>query len=240
MIQPSLVKCGSEEEHTHLRLPYHYFLYEQSATRSLGAEISTGKLRTQDTSIRNMLVTGKISEQFPWLKPKSSDFALELPAPEKPKRLGVVIHTKEAAWLQVLVLWVENALPCANTHHGCSPRVTAARLGRGWSCCSTTTHHFMLFWKLQEVGTGEKTTWGTSPPFQEQLVKSKMTFTSGECAYVAKMLYFFKWSLFKQLKHTPTPYASMQVKKSLLYIMHSTSKWHLLSPWWKITVSICI
>lgn len=39
-----------------------------------------------------------------------------------------------------------------------------------------------------------------------------MTFSSVECAYVARRLYFFKWSLFKQLKYTPTPYASTQVK----------------------------
>jgi len=78
VIQPSLVKRGSEDERMCLSLACRYFLYAQSATRLFGAEISTGKRRPQDTGIRNVLVTGKMSEQFPWLEPKSSDFALEL------------------------------------------------------------------------------------------------------------------------------------------------------------------
>lgn len=32
----------------------------------------------QDTGIRNVLLTGKMSEPFPWLEPKSSDFASDL------------------------------------------------------------------------------------------------------------------------------------------------------------------
>lgn len=47
-----------------------------------------------------------------------------------------------------------------------------------------------------------------------------MTFTLAERAYVARMLFFCNGSLFEQLKHTPTPYASTQVK-NLCFTSHA-------------------
>lgn len=108
------------------------------------------------------------------------------------------------------------------------------------SCFSPPINYLMFFRKFQKVGTG-KDNMRNLPSLPTATFKEQNDlYFRRMCLCSKNVIFFLKWSLFKQLKYTPTPYASTQSQKSLLYIMHSTFKWHLLFPGWKITVSICI
>lgn len=73
-----------------------------------------------------MLATGKISEQFPWLEPKSSDFVLELlinPSSRKAEETECDrCHRKTRTGVSVLGPWNsmdlqgKNEFPCASAH----------------------------------------------------------------------------------------------------------------------------
>lgn len=121
--------------------------------RLLGAEISRWRLRPQDTRIRNVLVTGKMSEQFPWLEPKSSDFALELfinPGSRKAsetqcdhshsKRSLRVCRTQVSVpgrWKSVVLWGGKCSSVCQHTFsHDCSSHVAGSQLEHGLRAAS--------------------------------------------------------------------------------------------------------
>lgn len=98
--------------------------------------------KAQDSGIRNVLLTGKISELFPWLEPKSSDFALELfinpssrKAEETPCDHSLRKTSRRVCRLQVAVLGRSNSLvlcgatTCQRTlSHNCSSQGTGSQL----------------------------------------------------------------------------------------------------------------